>query len=506
MSQLKEEINELQKNISGRIVQSSRNELVVSMRFLEYALSKLRFIPNYSIKSIQTDGRMVSFNPEFLIETFKSSRFLCNRTQFHILLHCIFRHPFDCVSKNAEVWDLACDISAEYILDGIKSKSIDYSMDKPKKQAIYNCLSSLKYKNAQSIYYKLMEDPALLATVKEDAALFLLDDHKMWHRISKADGDKIQDLEKDEKSNNENEDKNSEIRPDPDDIETKIEFKEEDSEEENKNSDQDFSKEIQDFLREQNLEDAEEEWEDVSEKLELDLESFNKQIGEDSMDLLQHLKINNQRKYDYGSFLRKFAALQEENIINEEEFDYIYYTFGLSLYKNMPLIEPLEYKESEKIREFAVAIDTSGSCSNGLIQKFLEYTYSILFSSEVFASKVNIHIIQCDADIKRDDKITTAEEMETLLNEFTAFGNGGTDFRPVFNYIDDLIDKKEFHNLRGLIYFTDGYGVFPEVPPKNYETAFIFVDEEPTSITVPPWAIKLVLSKNEINSLDYKRM
>ncbi len=81
----------------------------------------------------------------------------------------------------------------------------------------------------------------------------------------------------------------------------------------------------------------------------------------------------------------------------------------------MPLIEPLEYRESEKIREFVVAIDTSGSCSTGLIQKFLEYTYSILSSTDVFSSKVNIHIIQCDADIKKDDKVTNAQEMEELL-------------------------------------------------------------------------------------------
>ena len=114
MSQLKEEINNLQKNISGRIVQSSRNELCLSMRFLEYALSKLHFIPNPTIETIQTDGRSVSFNPEFLIEQFKASRFLCNRTQFHILLHCIFRHPFDSVNKKPEVWDLACDIATEY--------------------------------------------------------------------------------------------------------------------------------------------------------------------------------------------------------------------------------------------------------------------------------------------------------------------------------------------------------------------------------------------------------
>jgi len=506
MSRLKEEINELQKNISGKIVQSSRNELVVSMRFLEYALSKLFFIPNYSIQSIQTDGRAVSFNPEFLIDQFKTSRYLCNRIQFHMLLHCIFRHPFDSIHKKPEVWDLACDIATEYILDSIGAKAIDYSIDKPKKQSIYNALASLKYKNAQSIYYKLTEDAQLLALAQANAELFKLDDHKIWHRISKSDGDKIQDMEKnDSDSDSENDEKSQEqMKPDPDEMETEIEFKtDEDENELDEKSDIDLKNDIEDFLNKQDLDKLKEEWEEISEKLEVDLESFSDNIGKDTADLLQNIKISNQKKYDYGSFLRKFAALHEENVINEEEFDYIYYTFGLEKYKNMPLIEPLEYKETEKIREFAIAIDTSGSCSNGLIQKFLDYTYSILSTCEVFASKVNIHIIQCDADIKKDDKITNSEEMETLLKEFTAFGNGGTDFRPVFAYIDELVEKKEFSNLRGLIYFTDGYGVFPDSPPKKYETAFVFIDEEPKSITVPPWAIKIVLSENDINSLKY---
>lgn len=50
-------------------------------------------------------------------------------------------------------------------------------------------------------------------------------------------------------------------------------------------------------------------------------------------------------------------------------------------------------------------------------------------------------------------------------------GLGGTDFRPVFRRVDEMIHNKEFINLKGLIYFTDGYGVFPERMP-TYKTAF----------------------------------
>ena len=76
-------------------------------------------------------------------------------------------------------------------------------------------------------------------------------------------------------------------------------------------------------------------------------------------------------------------------------------------------------------------------------------------------------------------------------------GLGGTDFRPVFQYVEQLRKQKEFTNLKGLIYFTDGYGEFPEKKP-DYETAFVFVDDEYNNPDVPPWAIKLVLQKAEI--------
>ncbi len=53
-------------------------------------------------------------------------------------------------------------------------------------------------------------------------------------------------------------------------------------------------------------------------------------------------------------------------------------------------------------------------------------------------------------------------EMDQLLNSFTLVGKGNTDFRPVFSYVNDLIDQKVFQNLCGLLYFTDGKGIYPK--------------------------------------------
>ena len=183
--------------------------------------------------------------------------------------------------------------------------------------------------------------------------------------------------------------------------------------------------------------------------------------------------------------------------IDDEEFDYIFYTYGLKLYERMPLVEPLEYKETKKVREFVIAIDTSGSVSGDLVQKFVQKTYNILRSTESFASKVNIHIIQCDQEIREDVKVTSQEEFDEYLAHMTLKGFGGTDFRPVFAYVEELRKKREFSNLKGLIYFTDGLGLYPERKP-DYDTAFVFLDEDYQNPNVPSWAIKLILDRDEI--------
>ena len=110
---------------------------------------------------------------------------------------------------------------------------------------------------------------------------------------------------------------------------------------------------------------------------------------------------------------------------------------------------------------------------------------------------INLHIIQCDADIQEHVKITNQDEFDAYLKDMTIKGLGGTDFRPVFDFVDELVENKEFQNLKGLIYFTDGYGTFPAKMP-DYTTAFVFVDDEYNNPDVPPWAIKLVLQRDEI--------
>ena len=137
-----------------------------------------------------------------------------------------------------------------------------------------------------------------------------------------------------------------------------------------------------------------------------------------------------------------------------DSFDYAFYTYGLSLYGNMPLVEPQESREVYRVEDFAVVIDTSMSCSGELVQRFLEETYDVLSQSESFFRRVNVHVIQCDDQIRSDVVITRAEDLTDYMEHLTLKGLGGTDFRPAFEYVNGLRAAGAFARLRGLIYFT----------------------------------------------------
>lgn len=241
---------------------------------------------------------------------------------------------------------------------------------------------------------------------------------------------------------------------------------------------------------------TEEMWRRLAEKVRTEIKDFNddKAVPEE---LLENLKTATKPKTDYAAMLSRFATLREEIKVNPDEFDYVYYTYGLRLYDNMPLIEPLEYTENHRIRDFVIAIDTSASCNGKTVRQFLTKTYEILKTTESFFSKINLHIIQCDAKVREDAVIKSGEELEKYLDSVTVKGFGATDFRPVFSYVEELLAKNEFEDLKGLIYFTDGYGVYPSGPP-GYDVMYVFIGEDEMRPRVPAWAVNFVLEEDSM--------
>ncbi len=442
--------------LAREVLVLSRNTLLVNLRFLDSALSRLEYFP-IDDSYLLTEGTHILYNPKYLLDCYKMEKEMPVRDYLHITLHCIFRHMYMDPKLNRLYWDLACDIAVECIISELNLKATASKREKEQIPYINGFKKQLKNLTAEKIYHYLTERYATEEKVMELQEIFFADNHAIWYMTEEQMQKKYG-----------------------------LVFV-------GNNSDEQEDGEGGSTRRQKIFED----WKTVSERMELELETFAKQHGSKSGGLTQNLKAVNREKYDYTAFLKKFAVMGEAMKINDDEFDYIFYTYGLDLYEDMPLIEPLEYKEVKRIKEFVIAIDTSGSTSGELVQKFIQKTYNILKSTESFFSKINLHIIQCDAEIQETVKITNQEEFDAYLANMKIRGLGGTDFRPVFRYVDKLIQDREFSNLKGLIYFTDGCGVFPQKKP-DYETAFVFVEDDNNNPDVPPWAIKLILQKDEI--------
>ena len=456
-------------SVCEKILTVARNSLFVNYRYLENAIGRFDFIPYNG--TMTTDGEHIFYDPEWVIKRYEESEKLPAHDLLHQIVHCIYRHSFVLPSINRDLWNLASDMATESVLADL-DRNIPISIKK--RDILEGLKKETKLLSAERLlqYFEDLPDSEKYK-IEEWAKLFEdSDDHSAWYNQQFKAGKKgqtgLQAKGSTKASSGEGEGNSN-------------------SEEEGDN-DAEHRKKLS------------EKWKDISEHVQKDIEEFSKKQGDGAGSLVQGIKDLNREKYDYSEFLKKFTTLQEVMKLDMDEFDYNFYAHGLEVYGNVALIEPLEYKDEHKLREFVIAIDTSGSVRGELVQSFLTKTYNIMMNNTI-GQNLNIWIIQCDADIQEAKQIKSKEDFDNYIKNIKLKGFGGTDFRPVFEFVNDQIDKKVFTDLKGLIYFTDGYGTFPK-QQQPFDTAFIFVNEdndpnfEPPE--VPPWAIKLILDGRDI--------
>lgn len=457
--------------LAREVLDLARSTLLVHLRFLDLALS--RFTPVSYPGTLATDGQKLFYDVYYLLNAYRQEQNRPVRDYLHMVLHCVFHHLFTGPGIDRRCWDLACDIAVEAAIRDLDLPCAACRRDRTQEETLAALAEQVHPLTAEKLYRHFLDQnlrPDQIAQLRQP---FLADDHRAWYLPvkggSSAGGE-------------------GQEPPPEGGIPARDKQGRGGSSARRKQDPPSGTEERKEL---------EKAWKEISRRIQVDLETASRRHGLDAGSLVQSLRPVTREHYDYAHFLRRYMSLGEVVQVNNDEFDYIFYTYGLSLYGNMPLVEPLEYKEVRRIREFVVAIDTSGSVSGDLVQRFVTKTYNILRQQENFFTKINLHIIQCDAQIQEDAHITCQRDFEDYLAHMELHGFGGTDFRPVFQYVDQLIRDGAFTNLRGMIYFTDGAGIFPERKP-DYDAAFVFVGDEGLDPDVPVWAIKLVLQSEEI--------
>lgn len=419
---------EWEAEMSCKILDFVRSEIYLDLRFLDLALSALTPRADAAIHAFATDGACLYFSTEQVLRVFKNNAPYLDRAYLHTVLHCIFAHLWTAGNREKSLWDLACDIAVEYTIDGM-NKPCTKRILSWIRQEWYRKLDQEKNGVSAAVIYRMLMDEEE-ETRKHLEREFYTDDHRYWP-------------------------------------------KQEDTRAKQENASQNQKK-----------------WNKIARQTKLAQNQRGEESGEGEELLTAQLAAEKSQR-SYREFLQKFAILREEMHCDPDEFDLNYYTYGLRLYRNMPLIEPVESRETKKIREFVIVIDTSYSTSGELVANFLKETATILRQSDSFFVDSKIRILQCDNAVRQDVVITGERELLHFLEHFELVGGGSTDFRPAFSYVNDLIEQGQCKNLCGMLYFTDGKGTYPKKRPE-YKTAFLFLENYDDE-AVPPWAMRLLL-------------
>ncbi len=456
------------------ILTMTRNSIFLELRFLENAVCRMTALPGG--RSLGCDGRNIWYDPEWIVRTFKSDPDNITACYLHTILHALFCHPFVGSEVDRITWGIACDIAAEMQLRQLPLRKPLPPLSEEAEKITGKISEELHLQTAEKIFAHIRRQKLSPPELLRLSAMFTRDDHTCWYPPDK-------DIYGD--------DPGSDSPAMPGGKGNDTDTAAESDSDHRTPTDISLLTDVQVKLR-----DA---WQDTARSARTELETFISSRGDVPGSLVKALEAVTREQYDYADFLRKFSVYGEVMRIDTDSFDYSFYCYGLREYGDVALIEPLEYKDEKRIREFVIAVDTSGSVDGELIQGFLRKTWNILSSGSSFFSRVNVHIIQCDSKVQQDTVITSTEELDAMLENLELHGFGGTDFRPVFEYVDTLIEQGTFTDLRGLIYFTDGWGNFPEKQPV-YRTAFAFLENDDNNYDVPVWAIKLILPKEEFDS------
>ena len=151
-------------------------------------------------------------------------------------------------------------------------------------------------------------------------------------------------------------------------------------------------------------------WRRTRDKLAPYMKEEKPKIGSGTAGAKLTLPESPENNVRFASLLRAFSVTRENRHVNDADFSYSWYAYGMEHYDGVALVEPLEYSEERKLRELAIVIDTSASCSRGMTSWFLRAVHDILLRERLFFERFRLHILQCDCEVQQDALVTHLDE------------------------------------------------------------------------------------------------
>ncbi len=117
------------QRLAEEVLRLSRNTLLVYLRFLDMALSRLE-LKSCDRSTLLTDGQYLLYHAPHVLKSFQYQKEIPVRDYLHVVMHCVYRHMFTDPSLDRPLWDLACDIAVEAVISELGLKAAEASRQK----------------------------------------------------------------------------------------------------------------------------------------------------------------------------------------------------------------------------------------------------------------------------------------------------------------------------------------------------------------------------------------
>ncbi|MCH5194855.1 MAG: hypothetical protein J1F11_12910 [Oscillospiraceae bacterium] len=438
----KEEL-ELSEEIIRFSMRSGANEF----SFLKNPIFSLKTEPTDETASVCADYKKLYYNPKWVMEQFRRNKEKTVNALIHCVLHCLLLHP-SMISEEDPVFNAAADLAVLIMMHNAGAERMNVP-DSFLHELTNVCGST----STNDIFKGIRDNAPLLNKVFNVTKKHKWDDHKLWYK-------------KDEKKKK-NDPGQSGGGQDGEGQNGKGQGGE--GQDGRDNGDPVIEVSVQ-------MGTGEELWKNmfVQAKAAAQGQGYGSQHGNMFLEVKKPDRFS---RFSYKEYIRRFAR-QEIVAEDPETIDMMLYSAGFEMYGDIALVEFNEVKENAVPSDIIIAIDISGSCSGDVAVNFLRQVYS-LFEEMDIRSNVNIHAVTFDTQIIGSAVIRNRKDAEELIKNYSKYtdnGWGGTDFHCVFDYADQFSRNNSGKKLKGLFFFSDGYGAFPDAKKSYRTTFFIPVD------------------------------
>lgn len=387
------------------------------------------------VQQFETDGNLIRINPEYFMQLQDKEK---TGVLLHLTLHTALLHPQRIALRNAVIWNIAADI----VVNNIIVESGDFQVPpqtahEPKYrdlsvEQVYEALTHLHNKSNAVRRAALMEpDPACSTSNKgKNEAAGGIDSGSQSENTQNPQGSNSQ-----QSGSRPDRHRNAQSRPSNAQLQAVLEklyplrrdlvaaAKDSGGP---KTADSDKIKTRQ-------------YWQNAFRKAEIAQRFGSKQQGNLPAGLLREIDKILNAELDWRWILWNFVVRTPTDF---EGFDRRFIHQGLYLDK----------LESDRLNVL-VAVDTSGSIDQDELTRFISELVAITSAYHI----INVTLYFVDADIYGP------YELEKGIEVSTPMGGGGTDFSVFYATVVDRSDRAA---LDVIVYFTDGFGEFPENTPE----------------------------------------